>query len=124
MRVEYWKRRNKETYNKTDKILSTMRRLRAAFYWKFKDNWWEKIFQLLWQNPETQVNWFKEVKAAVRKIGINEAEIKNRNVSRDRVKTFKGFQEKVKKKAGAIWTDERRHQNRGKLRQFWKEKKE
>lgn len=47
------------------------------------------------------MDWFKVVKAGVWEIGINEDEIKNGEVFTDKVKTFKGFQDKVKKKI--VW---------------------
>lgn len=39
------------------------------------------------------MNWFKEIEANTQEIGIHEEEIKNREGSGEKVKTFKGFQE-------------------------------
>lgn len=58
----------------------------------------------------------KTIKADIIKIKINEEQIKYRDGFRAKVKTFRVFQEKVKKRTGAVRTKEKRDQHRNRMK--------
>ncbi|KAI5720012.1 hypothetical protein M8J77_000651 [Diaphorina citri] len=124
-----WKlRSNEEVYQKSERLTTTMKKRRVTFYAHIKrmddSRLTKRIFNYFDKRPKTQVPWFKEVKKDLEEIGIVEEDIFNRNVLRNKVDSFAGFQQQPKKKTGARWTDERKQQHAERMKRFWKEKKE
>lgn len=124
-----WKlRSNKEIYERIERILDTMRKRRVAFYGYLRGleekRLTKRIFNFFDKNPKTSMTWIKEVKADVREMEITEEERVKGEKFRAKVKHFKGFQEKIKKKTGVVWTDERREQQSERMKSYWKERKE
>lgn len=80
----------------------------------------KKIFTFFDQNPKThQVSWFKEVKADLASIGISEEYIRNRTIFKNKVKEFKGFEERARRRGGPVWSEERREQHRERMKIYW-----
>ena len=59
---------------------------------------------------------------------IEELQITHKNISeriplKNKLYNFKGFQEKFRRKTGAVWTEERREKHNEKMREIWRERK-
>ena len=57
--------------------------------------------------------WFKTTDKDIEKLRIIQEDIKN----------AQGFQENPKKRADAMWTDERRERHRSKMKEIWERRK-
>uniref|UniRef100_A0A8D9AQU5 Reverse transcriptase domain-containing protein n=1 Tax=Cacopsylla melanoneura TaxID=428564 RepID=A0A8D9AQU5_9HEMI len=124
-----WKlRSNKEVYEKTEKIKDVMKKRRVTFYSHLKrmseERLTKKIFNYFDKNPKTPIPWFKEVKTDLSEMGITERDILNRNLVRQKIDQFQGFEEKKRTKGGAVWTEERREQHRERMKIYWIQRKE
>ena len=56
-------------------------------------------------------------------MNISEEDIQSRQTFRNKVKNFKGFQEKENKRHGRIFTQEQRQQQRARMKKYWEERK-
>jgi len=125
---EKWKlRSNKEVYSKIEKITDTMRKRRVTFYGHIKrmneDRLTKRLFNYFDRNPKTQMIWIREVRKDMAEMKIDGEEVERRKEFREKIRGFKGFQEKEKKKTGAKWTEERREQHRERMKEYWKRRK-
>ncbi|KAL1460740.1 hypothetical protein WDU94_012692 [Cyamophila willieti] len=123
-----WKlRSNEEVYEKTERIGDTIRKRRVQLYGHLKrmkeTRFTKQLFNYFDKNPKTRLTWFIETKKDLAEMEIPETEISERDKFRERVKTFKGYKEKEKKKTGAPWTEERKQQHREKMKKYWEERK-
>uniref|UniRef100_A0A8D8XXG7 Uncharacterized protein n=1 Tax=Cacopsylla melanoneura TaxID=428564 RepID=A0A8D8XXG7_9HEMI len=124
-----WKlRSNKEVYAKIEKISHTMRKRRISFYAHLKrmndTRLTKRKFDFFDKNPRTNLTWFKEVKADLKEMKIEEEIIRNRNILRQTLQEFPGFQEKKKNCGAAAWTEERREQQSERMKIYWIQRKE
>lgn len=124
-----WKlRSNKEVYEKTDKIEDVMRKRRVSFYAHLKrmdeNRLTRSIFNYFDKNPKTKSTWFKEVKKDLIEMNIEEKDISNRDQMRHKIQMFPGFEEKVRRTGGAVWTEERKEQHRERMKIYWFNRKQ
>ena len=63
------------------------------------------------RNPRTQTRWFKEVRKDMKEMEIDGEEAERREDFREKIRGFKGFQEKEKKKTGEKWTGKKEGNN-------------
>ena len=49
--------------------------------------------------------------------------ITERTPLRNKLHNLKGFQEKPRRKTGAVWTEERREKHKERMREIWRERK-
>lgn len=125
---EIWKKRsNKEIYGHIEDIIITMKKRRLSYYGHLKrmemGRLTRRIFEYFDKNPRTQIAWFREVKKDLEQINVTEEDILNRSWFRNKVNTFQSFEEKVKKKTGAQWTDERKQKHSEVMKKYWSERK-
>ncbi|XP_025830255.1 uncharacterized protein LOC112905593 [Agrilus planipennis] len=120
-----WKlKSNRELYEKTERITDTMRKRRITFYGHLSrmndDRLTKQLFDYFDKNPKTHMPWFKGVKSDLEEMGITRMDVDNREVFRSKVKNFVGFQAKLKKKTGGVWTEERRKQQSERMKDYWR----
>ena len=67
-------------------------------------------------------NWHHEIEEDLKQAGVSKDMIKEREKFRNKIKNTK-FEVKEKKKSGALWTDQRKHEHSLRMKSFWEEKK-
>uniref|UniRef100_A0A8D8RIQ9 Craniofacial development protein 2 n=2 Tax=Cacopsylla melanoneura TaxID=428564 RepID=A0A8D8RIQ9_9HEMI len=123
-----WKlKSNKEVYEKTEKIGDTMRKRRVQFYGHLErmdeNRLTKQLFDYFDKNPNTKLTWFNETKKDLSEMEIPRDLINERKQFREKIKEFKGYKEREKKKTGAPWTEERKQQHRERMKKYWEEKR-
>ena len=66
--------------------------------------------------------WISETENDIEERQITH-DITERTPLRNKLHNFKGFQEKPRRKTGAVWTEERREGLEGRMREIWRERK-
>ena len=59
----------------------------------------------------------------IEELRITHEDITERTPLRNKLHNFKGFQEKPRRKTGAVWTEERREEHKERMREIWRERK-
>ena len=68
----------------------------------------------------TRIN---ETEINIEELQITHEDIAERTPLRNKLHNFKGLQEKSRRKAGAVWTEERREKHKERMRELWRERK-
>ena len=104
-----------------------MRRRRVTFYRHIKrmneGTLTKRIFNYFERNPKPQMTWFKEVRKDMKEMEIDGDKRREEKNSEKRTEDSRVFKKRKKKKTGAKWTEERRKQHAGKMKEYWKRRK-
>ena len=68
--------------------------------------------------------WISETEIDIEELQIKHEDITERTPLRNKLHNFKGFQEKPRRKTGAVWTERRREKHKEKNERYiWRERK-
>ena len=67
--------------------------------------------------------WISETEDDIEELQITQEDITERTPLRNKLHNFKGFQEKLRRKTGDVWTEERREKHKERMREIWRERK-
>ncbi|XP_023218783.1 uncharacterized protein LOC111620987 [Centruroides sculpturatus] len=122
----YVLRSNKELYQKIPRLSDTIRRRRVSFFGHIKrmgENRLTKQIFMYFNNLKNKNQWINDTQKDMAEMDILEEDIQNRERFRNKIKNFKGFQEKENNRRGKLFTQEQRQQQSERLKRYWKERK-
>ena len=123
---QYRRRQNNELYKHIEKITDTIRKRRIAFYGHLQrmnsNRLTGRIFRYI-RKLKTANTWISETENDIEELQITQEDITERSLFRNKLHNFKGFQEKPRRKTGAVWTEERSEKHMERMREIWRERK-
>lgn len=123
-----WKMRsNEEVYKNIEKISDVMAKRRLTFFghlYRMNENRLTKQILLYFWKKKSTIAWITEVKKDLERNNIQESEIAERNIFKNKILNLEGFQSRRNKKSGTTWTEERKRLHGEKMREYWKKRKQ
>ena len=108
---QYRSRHNTELYKHIEKITDTIRKRRISFYGHLQrmdsNRLTGRIFKYV-RKLKMANTWITETENDIEELQITQEDIIERTPLRNKLHNFKGFQEKPRRKTGAVWTEETR----------------
>ena len=67
--------------------------------------------------------WISEMENDIEELQITHEDITERTPLKNKLHNFKGFQDKQRRKTGAVWTEERREKHKERMGKIWEKGK-